>query len=374
MSAWKQFRAMLAAHLKMTLREKQVWFWAIFFPIILMVLFMIIFGGGGDDRFQAKVAVVKPAANATADLLEDQLRKVPVFEWKSEKPVSAEQADEWIKEKDIDAFIELPETGNAKALKLIVNTENEQSATTQAISGILEKFVQQANLAEAGIDEQSAYRLEVRSVSNGSEDLDYVDFLLTGMIALSIAQGGLFGMVDLVEMRRNGLLKRLRMTPVRIGLFGLSDMTVRYLFGIVQMVILALIGVYGFGANLHIDFLTLFIAFSMGMLAFSAIGYLFSSFSKSLESYMGLANIASFLMMFLSGIFFSTAGLPDWLQPVTHALPLTYFVEGIRDGLAYGSGIGTSDFWAGVGILALWGAGAFSLGSFIYKRGKEATR
>ncbi|WP_235427119.1 ABC transporter permease [Cohnella kolymensis] len=103
MSNSKQFAKLFGASIKMMFREKQVWFWNIFFPVILMVLFMIIFGGGGSDNFKASIAVVETQQNATSNMLEDQLRQVPVFEWKSEQPVSAEQADTWIKDKDVDA-------------------------------------------------------------------------------------------------------------------------------------------------------------------------------------------------------------------------------------------------------------------------------
>lgn len=44
------------------------------------------------------------------------------------------------------------------------------------------------------------------------------------MIALAISQGGLLGMVGLVEYRNKGILKRLRMTPIKIGYLGFSDM------------------------------------------------------------------------------------------------------------------------------------------------------
>lgn len=372
MSNGKQIGKLFGAQIKMMFREKQVWFWNLFFPIILMVLFMIIFGGGGSSDFKTKIAVVKSGANESSDMLEKQLRQVPVFEWKSEQPVSKEQADTWVKDKDVDAVIILPATADVKELELVVNKENENSATTQAISGILNQFIQQTNYEVAKV--QPTYQLKTSSMSNGSEDLSYVDFLMTGMIALSVAQGGLFGMVDMVEMRRKGLLKRLKMTPVKMGLFGLGGMMVRFVLAVAQIVILAAIGVLGFGANLHIDIPTLVVAFFIGALSFNALGYLFSSFSKSIEAYMGIANIASFLMMFLSGIFFPTTGFPDWLQPVSQVLPLTYFVNGMRDGMVYGSGIATSDFWTGIGVLGIWGVIAFGVGVLIYRKGKVEVR
>ncbi len=371
MSSTRQLGKLFVAELKLMFREKQVWFWNIFFPIILMVIFMLIFGSSSEN-FKAKVALVETSANATSDRLEQDLRNVPVFEWKSEQPVDQAQADKWIEDKAVDAVIVLPATDDAKTLQLIFNKETEFNATSQAISGIVGQFVEQVNWNEAGV--KPTYDLDVRTISGGSEDLEYADFLMTGQIALAIAQGGLFGMVGMVEMRRKGLLKRLKMTPVRLGLLGLSGMIVRFILGVFQICVLTAIGAGFFGVNLHIDVATLIVAFFVGAVTFNALGYLFSSFSKTMEAYMGFANIASFLMMFLSGIFFPTSGFPDWLKTVSEVLPLTYFVEGMRDGMAYGSGIGSSDYWMGIAILAGWGAITYAIGALIYRRSKIEAR
>lgn len=365
MNSAKQFTSMFTAQLKMMFREKQVWFWSIFFPVILMILFMIIFGGGSGSDFKAKIAVVDSAPNASSSMLLEQIKQIPVFEFKDDAPVSETQGTEWIENKDIDALIILPVSENGSSLQLIVNREKEQSATTQAISGILDKLLQHANLAVVGA--MPAFNMTVDSITTASDETKYTDFLLTGMIGLSVAQGGLFGMVDLVEMRRRGLLKRLRMTPAKMGLFGLSGMLVRLMLGIIQIIILTMVGAFAFGANLHINLLSLAVAFFCGALVFSAMGYLFSSLSKSMEAYMGMANITSMLMMFLSGVFFPLESLPEWLQPVPKMLPLTYFVDGMRDGLIYANGITSSSFWIGMGIMGIWGIVCFLVGSQIYK-------
>lgn len=365
MNYGRQFYKMFAAHLKLTYREKQSWFWGIFFPIILMVIFMLIFGGNDEASFKAKVAVVEEQPNAASRMMLEQIRQIPALEIVSGGPVSRGQADSWVKEKEIDAAIILPESEEAAPLRLIVNKENETGMITQAIYGILDKLVSSANLIAAGAE--PLYELQFEAVSSGSENLKYKDFLLTGMIALAVSQGGLFGMSDLVEMRRRGLLKRLRMTPARMGLHGLADMTMRLFFGIIQVTVLSLIGVFIFGAALHINLISLALVFLIGSLSFNAIGYLFSSLSKTTEAYMGMANIASFLMMFLSGVFFPVETMPGWIQPVSAVLPLTYFAEGLRDGMAYAVGPASVKLWLGLGVMALWGALAFALGSWLYK-------
>lgn len=226
-------------------------------------------------------------------------------------------------------------------------------------------MVQQANLSAVGA--VPTFDIEFESLTSGSNELNYTDFLLTGMIALSIAQGGMFGMVDLVEMRRKGLIKRLRMTPAKMGIFGLSDMVMRLLFSVIQILLLSLIGVFIFGANLFINFPSLIIVFLIGALSFNALGYFFSSFSTSQNAYMGVANIVSFLMMFLSGVFFPIETMPDWLQPISNLLP-HLFCRGLRDSMVYETGLFSSTLWFGIGVLVIWGAISFIIGSWLYKR------
>jgi ABC-2 type transport system permease protein len=363
---FNQFKKMFSAQLKLTLREKQAWFWGIFFPVILMVIFMLIFSGSSDDEFQSEIAIVADNPNPTSEMLLTQINQLSILDVKSGAPVSRDTADQWVKDKEVDAAIVLPESAEDTSFVLVVNKEDEQGVTTQALSAILDKLVQQANLAAVGA--ASTFDIQFESVTSGSNELNYTDFLLTGMIALSIAQGGMFGMVDLVEMRRKGLIKRLRMTPAKMGIFGLSDMVMRLLFSIIQILLLSLIGVFIFGANLFINFPSLIVVFLIGALSFNALGYLFSSFSTTQNAYMGVANIVSFLMMFLSGVFFPVETMPDWLQPISNLLPLTYFAEGLRDSMVYETGLFSGTLWFGIGVLVVWGAVAFIIGSWLYKR------
>lgn len=366
MSNLKQFKQMFLAQLKLTLREKQAWFWGIFFPVILMVIFMTIFGGGSNDDFSTKVAIVNESPNETSTMMAKQLHQIPIIEVSKNEPSSEKKAKALVKEKKVDAAIILPDSAQATSIKLIVNKENEKSVSTQVVAGVLDQFIQQANLQAVGAT--PTFKQQFETISSGSAELKYTDFLLTGMIALSLAQGGLFGMVDLVDMRRKGLIKRLRMTPAKMGIFGLSDMVMRLLFSTIQIILLSLIGVFVFGANLFINFPSLLLVFLMGALSFNGIGYFISSFSNTNEAYMGVANIVSFLMMFVSGIFFPVETMPEWLQPVSNILPLTYFADGLRDSMVYNTSILSSPLWYGFGIMLLWGGIAFIIGSLLYKR------
>ncbi|MEX2415799.1 MAG: ABC transporter permease, partial [Paenibacillaceae bacterium] len=362
-----QLMKLFGANFKITFREKQVWFWSIFYPVFLLIVFLTIFGGmgsGDDDSFSAEIAVVTTQVSETSEQMEQILRHISVLKWKDEQTVSRDQAEEWLKDKDIEAVIVLPDGVASKEVELIFNREKEQSASTQVISGIMSSMLGDYNVVGAPVTPE--YALSVDYVSSGDDDVAYSDFLLTGMIALSISQAGLFGMVGMVEMRRNGLLKRLRMTPVNMNLFGLSNMLVRFILSAIQIILLTLIGLLFYNANLDFDILAFVLMFIVGTLAFAAMGYMVAAFSKSIESFMGIVNLISFLMMFLSGIFFDYTLLPSWLKPLADALPLTYFVNGIRDSMVYGISMIDSSFWLNIGVLLGWTLVTFAIGSRFY--------
>ena len=361
----KQFIKIFNSQLKMTFRDKGVWFWSICYPVLLLVIFLTVFGGvgsGEDDSFSANIALVAHEQTEVSQSFEQILRNVPLLEWKDESPVDREQAEEWLKEKDIDGFIVLPDGVAAKQLELFVNREKEQAVTTQMLSSILRDVVN-----NYGVQATPEFTLQTSFISSGSDKLNYSDFLLTGMIALSLCQAGLFGMVGMVETRRNGLLKRLKMTPVNMRLFGLGNLSVRLLMSAVQIALLSGIGYFFYSANFNIDVIAFILMFIVGTLAFTSMGFMVAAFAKSMDSYMGIVNLIGFLMMFLSGIFFDYTLLPEWLKPVADVLPLTFFVNGIRDSMVYGVGLFETSFWINFGVLLGWVIVTFVIGSRFYK-------
>ena len=155
-------------------------------------------------------------------------------------------------------------------------------------------------------------------------------------------------------------------------LFGLGNMLVRFILSAIQITLLTLIGVLFYHANLNFDILAFVLMFLVGTLSFSAMGFMAAAFSKSMESFMGIVNLFSFLMMFLSGIFFDYSMLPSWIRPLADVMPLTYFANGIRDSMVYGISIIDTSFWLNIGILLGWTIVTFAIGSRFYNWRAEA--
>ena len=77
----------------------------------------------------------------------------------------------------------------------------------------------------------------------------------------------------------------------------------------------------------HFD---LFLFYLSGCFAMCSMGLLVASFISSEELVNGLLDMLTFPMMFLSEIWFSLEGSPEWVQSIARFLPLWHMTDGMR--------------------------------------------
>jgi ABC-type multidrug transport system permease subunit len=178
-----------------------------------------------------------------------------------------------------------------------------------------------------------------RSPVSGKE-VRYIDWLLPGVLGMNMMFSALFGIgFVIVRYRKNGVLKRLRGTPLTVTEFLLAQIFSRLLLIIFVSTIVYI------GCDLILDFtmhgsyLNLFLVFSLGSLAMIAFGLLIASRMKSDEVAAGITNAISIPMMLLSGVWFSLEGSPPWVTYVSDLLPLTHVVDASRAIMLDGAGL-----------------------------------
>ena len=186
----------------------------------------------------------------------------------------------------------------------------------------------------------------------------YIDFLLPGLMGMNIMGGGLWGVgFVIVDMRVRKLLKRLLATPMRRADFLLSILCARLVFMLPEMLLLVLVGRFGFGVPLTGDLLTLALVIFVGAAAFSGIGLLVACRASKTETVSGLMNLVMLPMWLLSGTFFSSRQFPDVAQPFIQALPLTQLNDALREVMLEGAAL-PSVSWR-LAILAIWAVVSF---------------
>lgn len=170
---------------------------------------------------------------------------------------------------------------------------------------------------------------EILTANVGEER--YIDFLIPGLLALSIFTTSLFGTgMTIVSNRRENLLKRYAATPMSTTGYILSHILGRYFIFALEFLIIALGGFLFFRFNVSGTWFDYLLVSLVGVSTFTALSTLFSSRTKNTAVYNGMVNLLTLTMMFPSGIWFPRTYLPDWMFKFSEYLPLTALVEALR--------------------------------------------
>jgi ABC-type multidrug transport system permease subunit len=188
----------------------------------------------------------------------------------------------------------------------------------------------------------------------------YIDFLVPGLLGMSLMGGGLWGVgFGIVDMRIRKVLKRFLATPMRKSDFLTAILVSRLAFLAPEVFVLLLFARVAFGVVIQGSLVAMALLILLGALTFAGIGLLVASRANTLETVSGLMNLVMLPMWVLSGIFFSADRFPDAVQPVIQALPLTQLNNALRNVSLEGASL--SSQWLPVTILAAWGVGSFAL-------------
>ena len=325
MTIWK----LTISGLKMFLRNRQALFFTLFTPLIIMT----IFGFLAFDRIpkvQLGVAVTAPPTEGTRQFVE-QLKSVPAFDIHVDTE-SAERARIADGERSAvliipgDLFPESgPPTGTKTMVFLTNSSDAQQAATAQSI---VNQILDKTTLGIAGAPQLFALQTE----DINTRDLKYIDFLLPGIVALSIMQMSVFSVAFVfADYKEKGVLKRLLATPMKPYQFVTSNVITRLLIAVLQGAILIAVGVLIFKAHVFGSYWLILLLIILGAIMFLGLGFTISGFANTVEAVPALANLIVFPMLFLGGTFFPIETMPDWLQNIAKYLPLTFLSTGIRD-------------------------------------------
>lgn len=194
----------------------------------------------------------------------------------------------------------------------------------------------------------------------------YIDFLIPGLLGMSLLSSGIWGIGwALVQLRVGKLLKRLMATPMHRGQFLLSFVVTRTALAVVELAFFTgfarlLFDVRIFGNPLELGAFGL-----LGSLSCSGLGLLVASRARTMETASGLMNLSTMPMMGLSGVFFSASHFPAWMQPLVQALPLTALNDGLRAIMIDGRSLLT--LGPQLAVLAAWGVASYLLSLRLFR-------
>lgn len=330
---------------------------ALFFGIIFPLIFLFVFGGisGGDNDVSFRVALLNESNSSFSRQFSDQLVKSKTFKV-DKKIISLTEAKDKMGKSQLDATILLPKgfgvaktgqaypSGNAEVLY------NQNSASAgQTLTTVLEG--QFKNINSKFVTTQQPFTATGKQLNEKS--LTQFDYTFAGLLGFSIIGMGIFGPVNVFpELKKQGILRRLHTTPLKVWEYFLSTMISQAIIGLVSLAVMFVVAIAVFHLNVVGNYLEIIPFLVLSIITILGIGLAIGGWSKNERQAAPLSNIVVFPMMFLSGTFFPRFLMPEWLQNITYYLPLTPVIDGIR--LMTTEGKHLLDILPQIGLLGAW--------------------
>jgi ABC-type multidrug transport system permease subunit len=342
---------LVLARLREFLREPEAVFWVYGFPILMTVGLGIAF----KNRPIEEISVVI-VEGATAQATRDLLSSSKTAERFAVEIVAADEARRRLRTGRTDLAVD---SGKNDSQQSAANDKPEyvyHFDPTRADSVLARTAVDDQLQRAAGRQDPAPTELVEMNEPGGR----YIDFLVPGLLGMSLMGGGLWGVGFVtVDMRVRKLLKRFLATPMKKTDFLMGIMISRMLFMVPEVLALLVFARYAFGVVNHGSTLAVTFLILLGAVTFSGIGLLAASRAKTIEAVSGIMNLVMVPMWIFSGIFFSSERFPDAVQPFIKVLPLTPLISSLRAVMLEGMSLG--QLLTPIAIMTAWSVISFAL-------------
>ena len=197
------------------------------------------------------------------------------------------------------------------------------------------------------------------------DGMDYISYLIPGVVGMSLLFRSMFGGLQVLWDKEFGFLKEIMVTPVSRLSIVLGRIAGSTTIALAQsFMILFLSILIGFRFTSLPGFILAVIFMILIAFTFIGLGLSFASRMKDMHGFQLIMNFVIFPIFFLSGALYPVQGLPRFLKPLVYINPLTYGIDGLRQGL-----VGTSSFpvWLDFAVLSFFCLGTVTVGSLLFE-------
>jgi len=348
--SFKRLWAVLKARNLEFFRDRSAFGWNFLFPFLLVAGFGIIFGGKTYTEY-----------------------KVGVFPFEAERvSIEALNIPAGFKKMNYLRFIGFPDAARGLEklkhhridfLLKIGNGPHQYWVSDASPKGYVVEQMFKASL----FPPETRPNAEKKEIQGSP--IRYIDWLFPGILAMNMMFSALWGVgYVVVRYRKNGALKRLKVTPLTAFEY-ITAQAISRIFLLMFTLIIVWTGCdLIFSFNVQGSYLDLFIIFFLGSLSLTALGLVLASRGTSEEFTTGILNFISWPMMFLSEVWFSLEGAPEWVKASTKIFPLTHMLTAARKIMHDGAGL--LDVAPQIIVLALMTLGFLTLGAALFSWNK----
>ncbi|PNR94859.1 ABC transporter permease [Petrotoga sp. 9PWA.NaAc.5.4] len=310
----KRMYSLFTIFYKETFRNWMELFFTLLLPILLLLLFGTIFGTESSQNYKYTVGI---SGNIDNRLIELIPYNVHIFE---EKLLVSKALEEG----KIDIGLFLAENNE------ITFIQKESEITNQSLiflklelQNIIKKYL-------SGVNEDYI-KIDFIRTSTGQYEENPLDYILTGVIALSLLSGGMFSMIIVFgRYKKLGLIKKLKTSPMKPLEFTLSASSTKLILNFISLIIIIILARFAF--NLRFDFnwvylILVFVSSSIGMMGF---GVLLLLLFKEPSVTSEVASLLYVAMTFFAGVYFPIEFLPISVRWISNFLPVKYVVDSVR--------------------------------------------
>ena len=327
-----------------------------FASLILFPILMIALGGWGMGGTveNTPVVVVKQSSGDVTDQVINALKADDTFDIK-DIMTNSDDAKEKVDNGEVKAAIILSsdfESSNSKNAVLYIDSSDQLTTQTlvpkteQIFASLSEKVGTQqvnANTTTNPITQTAqTIKLQVNKIYG---DLDYIDFLLPGVLAMTMFMSSMMTMGNSIAgERERGELSRLFMTPTNVSSVLTGKIISQVVRELIRALVLIIAAMLLFNVMIKGNLLLLVLVILIAVLCFVGFGMMFSATAKTQEDYIQIVMPVAMPMMFICGVFFPTETMPWILQKIALFLPLTYANDAFRAVMLKGAGLGSIAF------------------------------
>jgi len=200
-----------------------------------------------------------------------------------------------------------------------------------------------------------------------AENTNYFEFVAPGIMAMIVMTAVLTGLAAAVSREREiGTLDGILISPINRLAIILGKAVAQSIRGLTQGAIVMLLAIFLFGVKINGSILLVVLLLLLGIFSFVGLGILISAAVAEQETATQLLFMFQFPMLFLSGAFFPIQQMPEVMQRISHAIPLTYAIEALRKVIILGGGV--SSISTELAVLAGFGIVTLSVAVPIFKR------
>ncbi len=351
-------------------------------PVVAVLVFGVAFSG--DIKDVAVVVVNQdagasaPGSNVTVSVADRIVANFDEEVLKVDKVADIEEGVRRVEKGEAYAVIIFPEDFSQNIFMRMQDPSSSASTTIQVredrsnvnVANAITKGVSDAvlkTMQEAGQESPVTVDTEDAIYAKGAK---YIDFFVPGIMTFVVFfLTTLLTLISFVGERTSGNLERLQATPLRESEV-VAGYTIAFgIIGMLQAIVLLTIGVTVFHIMIVGNIILAFVVIAVLAVVSLSLGILLSSLAKKEAQAVQFFPLIALPTFLLAGIFWPIEAIPQWLRPLSYAIPPTYAVDATRWVILRGWGF--SRIWVDIVALCGFAAAFLGLAVFSLKRGRQ---